>query len=147
MRRGFIAGCFDPFVHPGVIRGWQQAIETDKVCDGLIVALHTDPSVERPEKSPPFLSPEERRVMLEAIKYVDEVLEYDTEIELMWLLETSRPLCRLLGDDYRDRTDWTGKALCEELGIDTHFVRRYDGWSGTEFRDRIQNRQYWRATE
>lgn len=121
----------------------QEAVEKAKVCDTIIVALHENPHTERPEKSPPFLTPEERRIMLEAIKYVDEVLDYRTEIELMWLLETSRPDVRLLGDDYKDREDWTGKGLCEELGIPTYFLKRYDGWTANEFRSRIINREYW----
>ena len=137
MKTGLVAGCFDPFVHPGMIKGWIQAIEEDQVCDKLIVALHTDPSIERAEKSPPFLSPEERAIMLCAISYVAAIYTYDFEADLVALIKKIKPDIRILGEDYVDK-DFTGKGL-----VPIHYVRRYEEWSGTAFRDRIINKQYW----
>ena len=68
-RTGFIAGCFDPFPHPGVLKAMEEAALAEKL-DGFILALHSDHSIERPEKSKPYLTLKEREIMVKAIKYV-----------------------------------------------------------------------------
>ena len=50
-RNGVIAGAFD-VIHPGYILLFMDA---KKVCDQLFIAIHIDPSVERPEKQKPVL--------------------------------------------------------------------------------------------
>ena len=102
--------------------------------DGFIVALHSDPSIERPEKSRPYLTLKEREIMVKAIKYVWYVEAYDTEEDLLQLLAETKPDVRVLGDDYKDKSSFTGS----ELDIPIYYSRRYDGWSGTDFRKRIQ---------
>ena len=54
--------------------------------DGFIVALHSDPSIERPEKSRPYMTLREREIMVKAIKYVWYVEAYNTEEDLLQLL-------------------------------------------------------------
>ena len=51
MIRGVIAGNFD-VIHPGYIAMFN---ECKNHCDRLIVCLHEDPSMERPEKLKPIL--------------------------------------------------------------------------------------------
>tara|TARA_R110002020_G_scaffold16515_15_gene58311 strand:- start:317 stop:715 length:399 start_codon:yes stop_codon:yes gene_type:complete len=102
--------------------------------DGFIVALHSDPSIERPEKSKPYLTLEEREIMVKAIKYVWYVESYDTEEELLKILELTNPDVRVLGDDYKGQESFTG----DHLDIPIYYARRYKGWSGTDFRKRIQ---------
>ena len=92
---GFIAGNFD-VLHPGYIYMFKEA---KKVCDYLFVGLHTDPSIERPDKIKPILSTEERKEMLLSIKYIDQVETYTTEEELLSLIIKVSPNIRLLGDD------------------------------------------------
>ena len=60
MITGVIAGNFD-CIHPGYIRMFD---ECKKNCQKLIVLLHTDPSIERPEKLRPILSADDREKIL-----------------------------------------------------------------------------------
>ena len=83
MKKGVIAGNFD-VIHPGYIEMFKEASAN---CDCLVVLLHTDPSIERPEKIKPILSVAERDEMLMSIKYVDNVFVYDTEADLLHLLK------------------------------------------------------------
>ena len=80
-------------------------------CDYLIVGLQTDPSIDRQEKSQPIQSVYERFIQLDAIKYVDEIIPYDTEQSLLDLLEATKPIhLRFIGEGlgkqriYRERT-------------------------------------------
>ena len=75
MKKGVIAGNFDVY-HPGYV---QMLKEAKGQCDCLIVLLHTNPSIERPEKLKPILSTDERKELLLSIRYVDDVVRYTYE--------------------------------------------------------------------
>ena len=94
--------------------------------------LQTDPSIERPEKLAPILSTEERIEQLMSNIYVDEVLVYTYEKELLALIEKNNFDIRFLGDDYVGKS-YTG----DQLGIQVHFVSRDHGWSTTKFKNII----------
>lgn len=81
---GFLAGSFD-LIHPGYILMFEDA---KKVCDHLIVALQTDPTIDRPYKNKPVQTFEERKIVLSSIKFVDQIEKYTTEKELYTLLKT-----------------------------------------------------------
>ncbi len=83
MRKGFTCGAFD-LLHAGHIVMLKEAKEN---CDYLIVGLQTDPSIDRQEKNQPVQSVYERYMQLQAVKYVDEIIPYDTEQSLIDLLE------------------------------------------------------------
>ena len=125
---GVIAGNFD-VIHPGYIKMFQECKE---YCDRFLVLLHSDPSIERPEKLKPILSVEERIEMLLSIKYINAVETYTYESELYKLLEKHNPNIRFLGDDYKGRT-YTGF----ELNIPIHYLNRDHGWSTTKFKKLI----------
>ncbi len=125
---GVIAGNFD-VIHPGYIEMFKEMKEH---CYWTHVLLHTDPTIERPEKLKPILSVEERVKMLLSLKYVNEVSTYTTEKELVELILKVSPGVRFLGDDYKDK-DFTGK----EIPIDIHYLNRSHGWSTTKFKKMI----------
>ena len=127
---GFIAGCFD-VIHPGYIAAFKEA---KSVCSHLVVGLHNDPSIERPEKARPILSLEDRIETLESIRYVDDIITYNTEQDLVSILKGWSIDVRFLGDDYKDRTDYTGYGL----DIDIHFLSRSHGWSATLLKKHIK---------
>lgn len=127
---GFTCGAFDPFPHPGHL---QMLAEARGVCDRLVVGLQTDPTLDRPFKHKPVCSVEERRIMLESIRWVDEIVLYSTEQSLLELLERLKPDVRILGADYLDRS-FTG----DHLNIPVYFARRDHDWSSTAFLQRIQ---------
>src|SRR3989344_6590658 len=83
---GITVGAFD-LCHAGHILMFK---ETKEVCEYLIVGLHSDPTLDRPEKNKPIMSLEERRIILEAIKYIDEIFIYDTEAELYEILKKNK---------------------------------------------------------
>tara|TARA_R110002051_G_scaffold70848_1_gene127695 strand:+ start:1396 stop:2112 length:717 start_codon:yes stop_codon:yes gene_type:complete len=132
-RRGFIAGCFD-LIHPGYIKMWKDA---KTVCDYLIVGLQTDPTIDRPDKNKPIHSLEERYEMLSSIKYIDEIIIYETEEDLYKLLKEMRLDIRILGTDYKNRNDYTGN----DLDIPVYFHERNHHWSATNLREKIKNQE------
>ena len=126
--RGIIAGNFD-VIHPGYIKMFK---ECKSYCKQFIILLHTDPSIERPEKLKPILTKEERTEVLSSIKFIDSIAYYTYEDELVKLIKDLEPDIRFLGDDYRGKT-YTGF----ELDIPVHYLNRDHGWSTTKFKKQI----------
>lgn len=129
---GFTCSCFDLF-HAGHIMMLKEA---KNVCDYLIVGLQTDPTIDRPEKNKPIQSVFERFVQLDACKYVDEVVVYQTEKELMDILMSYPINVRVVGEEYRDK-EFTGKDLTH---IETYYNERKHSFSTTELRGRVIER-------
>ena len=127
-KTGVIAGNFD-VIHPGYIHLFN---EYKKHCSQLIIFLHEDPSVERPEKLKPILSLSERLLIISSLQQVDKVVPYRLESDLAHLLSVTRIDIRFLGDDYRNKT-YTG----HELNIPIHYLNRSHGWSTTKFKKLI----------
>ena len=130
MIRGFIAGNFD-VIHPGYVKTFK---ECKKNCDHFTVLLHSDPTIERPNKLKPIFSVEERTEVLKSIKYIDDIKVYTYEKELIQLIENSKFSIRFLGDDYINK-DFTGS----DLNIPVHYISRKHGWSTTQFKNLILN--------
>jgi len=107
IKKGIVAGNFD-VIHPGYIKLFQDAKEN--ACDYLIVALHGDPTIERPTKDKPVQTVKEREYILKSIKYVDEIVHYNTESELLNILKSLNYDIRIIGSDYQDK-NFTGKKL------------------------------------
>ena len=128
MIKGVIAGNFD-VIHPGYIEMFK---EMGKNCTVLIALLHSDPSIERPHKLKPILSVEERKELLLAIKYIDDVFTYTYEAQLYDLLKLGEFDVRFLGDDYKGKP-FTGN----DLNIPIHYLNRDHGWSTTKFKKLI----------
>lgn len=129
MIKGIIAGNFD-VIHPGYVRFFRDAKEN--ACDYLIIALHVDPTIERPQKAKPILSAEERTEILLSLSDVDQVAYYNTEDELLQLLKDISPGVRILGSDYQTKS-FTG----DSLSIPVYFHRRNHDWSTTRFKNEI----------
>jgi glycerol-3-phosphate cytidylyltransferase len=129
---GFVASTFD-LLHPGHCLMLQDAKHQ---CDHLIAAVQSDPTIDRPEKNKPVMTLHERLILLNANKYVDEILLYRTEEDLERILSILKPDVRILGSDYKGREDQiVGKQYCKEIYFHD---RSGHGWSTTHFRDRIK---------
>ena len=126
---GIIAGNFD-VIHPGYIEMFN---EMKKHVSEINVLLHIDPSLNRPEKIKPLLSVLDRKMTLMALKGITEVSSYNTEEELLQLIIDINPEIRFLGEDYINRTDFTGYGLPPEI----IFLKRDHGWSTTKFKKLI----------
>jgi len=132
MKTGFTCSCFDLF-HAGHIMMLKEAKSN---CDYLIVGLQTDPTIDRPEKNKPIQSVVERFIQLESCKYVDEVVVYATEKDLMDILYTYPINIRFVGEEYKEK-DFTGKDL-EHTEI--YYNSRKHSFSTTELRQRVIER-------
>ena len=128
MIKGVIAGNFD-IIHPGYIKTFKDC---KKNCDHFTILLHSDPTIERPNKLKPILSVNERIEVLSSIKYIDDIKVYNYEEELIKLLKEDKFNIRFLGDDYIGKT-YTGI----ELNINIHYLSRDHGWSTTKFKELI----------
>jgi len=125
---GFTAGNFD-LIHPGYIYTFEEA---KRHCDYFMVFLQRDPSETRFTKYKPVIPLYERYKTLMAIKYVDEVVTYQTEDELIKLIEFYNPHIRILGDDYIGKR-FTGDYLPPEI----IYTTRSHGWSTTKLKNMI----------
>jgi glycerol-3-phosphate cytidylyltransferase len=133
MKIGFNCSSFDLF-HAGHVTMLKMEKE---LCDYLIVALQVDPTIDRPGiKNKPSQSVYERYVQLQACKYVDEILVYSTEYDLVQMLMTQRIHIRFLSEEYLNR-DFTGKQYCIDNGIELHYHKREHAFSTTELRNRV----------
>lgn len=130
MKIGFTCGAFD-LCHAGHMLMFKECKEH---CDYLIVGLHTDPTIDRPEKNKPVQDLEERMTQLEAVKYIDKIVTYDTEKELYELLANNPHgiNVRIIG------ADWEGKSFTgHDLPIETVFNSRTHSYSSSNLRKRI----------
>jgi glycerol-3-phosphate cytidylyltransferase len=125
---GFTCGTFD-LLHAGHALMFKEAKEQ---CDYLIVAVQSDPSLDRPEKNSPIQSYEERVAMVKAIRWVDEICHYDTEDQLYKTLQTINPDIRIIGADWKGK-EYTG----HDLDIEVYFNSRDHAWSTSSLRDRV----------
>ena len=132
MKTGFVASCFD-LLHAGHCLYLKDARAH---CDFLIAGLQIDPTVDRPNKNKPILSLEERKILLESNKYVDQIILYETEEDLKEILKCLKPNVRILGEDYKEKPA-TGQEYSEEI----YYHNRSHGWSTTELRKKIDRQE------
>ena len=125
---GIIAGAFD-LIHPGYIRMFR---ECKSHCNHLTVALHENPTLERPSKLSPVHSVDERIEILESLKYIDNIVTYKLEEDFLDHLKSGNYDIRFLGEDYFDGA-YTGK----DISIKIIFVDRSHDYSTTELKRKI----------
>lgn len=126
MPNGIIAGSFD-IIHPGYALMFKEA--KDIVCDHLTIALHSDPTLENQKKLKCILTIEERMLILKSIRYIDDIVVYNTEKELENLLKFGNFDVRILGEDYKKK-QITGSQYCAKI----FFIERKHDWSTTKFK-------------
>jgi len=132
MKTGLVASTFD-LLHAGHVIMLKEAKQR---CDHLIAALQTDPTIDRPQKNKPVQTVFERFVQLEGCKYVDEIVVYATEQELIDILLSYPINIRILGEEYMYK-DFTGKEECERRKIDFYFNSRDHSFSSSSLRKRV----------
>jgi glycerol-3-phosphate cytidylyltransferase len=136
MKVGFTASSFD-LLHAGHIQMLREAKEQ---CDYLIVGLQIDPNKDRPEKNSPIQTVVERYTQLKAVRYVDEIIPYDTEQDLEDILTMYHIDVRVIGEEYKDKT-FTGRAICASREIDIYFNKRDHRFSSSDLRKRVCERK------
>lgn len=136
MKIGITASAFDLF-HAGHVLMLEEAKQQ---CDYLIVALQTDPTIDRPEKNQPAQTVVERYLQLRGCKFVDEIIPYATEQDLEDILSSLPLQVRILGVEYKDKP-FTGQDVCKARGIELYFNRRDHRFSSSELRKRVAHNE------
>ena len=132
MKVGFTCSTFD-LLHAGHVSMLREA---KSQCDYLICGLQVNPNIDRKEKNSPIQNIVERQVQLSAIKYVDEIIIYCTEADLLDIINMYPINVRILGEEYRSK-DFTGKDECRNRGIDLYFNKRDHRFSTSDLRKRV----------
>jgi len=111
--------------------------EAKNHCDYLICGLQTDPTIDRPDtKNRPIQSIVERQIQLSACRYVDEVVVYQTEQDLVDLLLILPLDVRILGVEYEGK-NFSGQGECYDRGIEIVFNGRDHSFSSSSLRKRV----------
>jgi len=130
---GFTCSTFD-LLHAGHITMLEEA---KRHCDYLIVGLQVDPTIDRPDsKNLPVQSIVERQIQLAAVKYVDEIVIYNTEQDLIDILLTLPIDVRVLGEEYKNK-EFTGKDIAKKRGSKIVYNGRDHSFSSTSLRKRV----------
>jgi glycerol-3-phosphate cytidylyltransferase len=130
VRVGLTASTFDLF-HAGHS---VMLMEAKQLCDYLIVGLLVDPTKDRPDtKNKPIQSVFERYIQISSCKYIDEIIPFESENDLVDMILTINPDIRIVGEEYKG-TEHTGLGLCP-----IHYNKRRHSFSTSELRTRIQN--------
>ena len=129
---GFTCSTFD-LLHAGHIAMLREAKDQ---CDYLICGIQTDPSIDRPEKNKPVQTLVERWTQLQGVKYVDEIIPYQTEQDLEDILKLFHIDVRIIGEEYKDGK-FTGRATCAARGIEIYFNKRDHRFSSSDLRKRV----------
>jgi len=136
MKIGFVASSFD-LLHAGHVMMLREAKDQ---CDHLICALQVDPTKDRKEKNKPIQSTVERFIQLSAVKYVDEIVVYESEKDLEDILEIYPIDVRILGEEYKDK-DFTGRDICKKRGMELYFNKRDHRFSSSDLRKRVNEKE------
>ena len=111
--------------------------EAKNHCDYLIAGLQTDPTIDRPDtKNPPIQSIVERQIQLAATRYVDEIVIYQTEQDLLDLLLVLPLDVRIIGIEYENK-EFSGKDICEDRDIKVIYNGRDHSFSSSSLRKRV----------
>ena len=134
MKKGITFGAFDLF-HAGHVLMLKEA---KSICDYLIVCIQSDPSLDRVEKNKPVQSVIEREIQVSACTYVDEVIIYDSEEDVLTIIKTIDWDVRILGEEYRDK-EFTGR---DQTLDKCYFNKRPHDFSSSELKERVSREHF-----
>jgi len=129
---GLTASTFD-LLHAGHCAMLREAKDH---CDYLVCALQVDPSIDRVEKNAPVQTLVERWMQLQSVKYVDEIIPYQTEEDLLDILQMFDFDVRIIGQEYKSQK-FTGRDICEQRGIEIYYNKRDHRFSTSDLRNRV----------
>jgi glycerol-3-phosphate cytidylyltransferase len=132
LKIGIVFSQFD-ILHAGHIA---MLSEAKNHCDYLIAGLQNNAQWDRAEKNAPIQSIVERQISLSAVRFVDEIVVYNTEKDLEDILLTLPVDVRILGVEYMEK-DFTGRAICEKRKIELVFNSRDHSFSSSSLRKRV----------
>jgi glycerol-3-phosphate cytidylyltransferase len=134
MKIGITFSCFDLF-HAGHVKMLEECKSN---CDFLIACLQTDPNIDRPNKNKPIQSIVERYIQLKGCLFIDEIVPYSTESELLEILQSFKIDIRFIGEDYLDK-DFTGRQFCLDNNIEIYYNSRKHNYSTSLIRNKLRS--------
>ena len=130
---GITCSTFD-LLHAGHVVMLEEA---KRHCDYLIAALQVDPTQDRDTKNKPIQSVVERQIQLAAVRFVDEIVVYNTEKELDDIFLTLPIDVRIIGEEYKDK-DFIAKKICYKRKIEIIYNKRDHSFSSTDLKKRTK---------
>lgn len=130
---GFTAGAFDMF-HVGHL----NLIKNAKArCDYLIVGVNTDELIADYKHKNAVVPLDERLQIVEAIKYVDEVIPVDTlDKEKMWQRKKFDVV--FIGDDWKGSARWNEtEETMKKHGVGVTYLPYTTGTTSTLLREKL----------
>ena len=134
---GYTTGVYDMF-HIGHLNIIRRAKEQ---CDYLIVGVSTDECVEAYKNKTPIIPYEQRAAIVQAIKYVDEVVP-QTSMDKLEFLKKRHFDVMFHGDE------WKGTALYNKYeeefakyGAKIEYLTHTDGISSTILREKLHGKK------
>ena len=116
-------GCFD-ILHRGHLEMFKYA---KSLGDKLVVGIDSDDKVKNDKGlNRPFNNVEDRKFVLECIKYIDEVVIFNSRQDLEDEIKHYTPDIMVIGSDWKEK-EVIGRQYCTEL----KFFDRIDGYSTT----------------
>ena len=129
MIKGITFGAFDLF-HAGHVLMFEEA---KTVCEHLIVCIQTDPSIDRKNKNSPVQSIVERQIQVSGCRYVDEVLIYDSEQDVLDILSKKEWDIYIIGEEYKNKYFTAREKYLDKC----YFNKRDHNFSSSELRQRV----------
>jgi glycerol-3-phosphate cytidylyltransferase len=133
MKRGITFSAFDLF-HAGHVA---MLSEAKNECDYLIACIHADPNKENSDKNKPIQSLLERQIQVNACRYVDETIVYESEEDVRNILRTIPWDVRIIGEEYMNK-HFTGKEEFNLPNKEVYYNYRQHTFSSSELRERIK---------
>jgi D-beta-D-heptose 7-phosphate kinase/D-beta-D-heptose 1-phosphate adenosyltransferase len=128
MKKVWINGCFD-IVHRGHIELFQYAKELG---DYLVVGIDSDKRVKQMKgSSRPINNQNDRKYFLESIQYIDKVVIFEKEQDLVSSIKLYSPDVMVIGSDYKGK-----KVIGSEYAKKLLFFDRVGGYSTTNLIDK-----------
>jgi D-beta-D-heptose 7-phosphate kinase/D-beta-D-heptose 1-phosphate adenosyltransferase len=133
MTKVWVNGTFD-IVHLGHIQMLKKAADLG---DFLIVGVDSDKRVsELKGEDRPINKLISRITLLEAIKYVDRVVSFDSDEQLETLIKTMRPTIMVIGEEYRDK-----RIIGKEYVGEIVYFPKMEGFSSTNIINKLYDRE------
>lgn len=132
---GYTQGTFDT-LHYGHVRLLMNA---KKYCDYLIVGVNSDKLVEEYKHVSTIIKENERKEIVEAIKFVDEVHIVDS-LDKASKVDQFKFNIVFIGDDWKGSARWnkTEEEL-NKIGVSVVYLKHTDGISSTLIKSKRTN--------
>lgn len=134
---GFTDGVYDMFHigHLNMIR------EAKRHCDFLIVGVHSDEIVEEYKNRKTIINENDRREIVEAIRYVDKAV-INTTRDKLELWEKYKFDVVFIGDDWKGTERWNNfEKVLGEKGVSVEYIEYTKGISTTQIRNTISDKK------